>query len=124
MASRLARVRAFLSRPVGIVILVTVGVVLLGFVESLLYAPNLTILLKLLGFAALLGAFLGAIYATDSRSGLHVVDRPILRTAISAAVGLTVACAAGLSPTSTLLSSAILGALGWLGVTWARYVDF
>jgi hypothetical protein len=109
---------------VAVLILMTAGVALFGLVEGLLYAPNVAILLKLVGFAALLGSFLGTIYATDPRSGLTVVDRPIVRTAISAAVGLLASWAAGLSPTAALLSAAVLGALGWLGMTWARYVAF
>lgn len=117
-------VRTFLGRPLGVFVLATVGVALFALVEGFLYAPNVAILLKLVGFAALLGAFLGTIYATDSRSGLNVVDRPIVRTAISAAVGLTASWAAGLSPTAVLFSAAALGALGWFGMTWARYVDF
>lgn len=123
-ASVLEKVKTFLSRPVGILILATVGVALLGLVEGLRYALNLIILLKLVGFAALLGAFFGTIYATDSRSGLKVVDRPIVRTAISAVLGLIAAWAASLSPTHALFSATALGALGWLGMTWARYVDF
>jgi len=120
----LRRIRTFLSRPAGIVILTTVGLALLALIEGFLYAADVAILLRLVAFFAILGAFLGTIYATDSRSGLEVADRPILRTAVSIALGLAAALTVGLSATSALLSAVVLGALGWLGMTWAQYVDF
>jgi len=119
-----AVLRTFLGRPAGIVILSTVGVALLALIDGLLYVPTFAILLKVVAVFALLGAFPGTILATDSRSGLAVADRPLLRTVVCAAIGVIVACTVGFSAPFALLSACVAGALGRLGMTWARYVDF
>src|SRR5262245_54312819 len=99
MVSILGRVRAFLSRPAGIVILTTVTVALLALIEESLYASDVAILLRLVGFFSILGPFSGTIYATDSRSGLKVADRPLVRTLVSIALGFTAALTLGLPAT-------------------------
>jgi hypothetical protein len=119
-----ARIRTFISRPGGIVVLAAVGVAFLGLIEGFLYAPSVAVLLRIVAVCALLGAFLGTIYATDPRSGLTVTKRPILRSVVSAAVGLIGAMVLGLSAPSVVLVGGVTAALGWLGMAWAQYVDF
>jgi hypothetical protein len=97
---------------------------LLGLIEGLLYAPNVSVLLRIVGACALLDTLLGTIYATDPRSGLAVKDRPLARSLVSAAVGLTGALVLGVSATSALVAAGVTGTLGWFGMTWAQYVDF
>jgi hypothetical protein len=124
MPKLLARTRSAVGRPESIVLLTTVGVAALGLIEGFLYASTIAVLLRVVGLCALLGAFLGAILATDPRSGFIVTDRPVLRAAISAGVGLIAAMVLGLSVVVVLLISGVTAGLGWLGMTWVQYVDF
>ena len=41
----------------------------------------------MVGVFALLGLFLGTIYATDPRDGFDVRDRPTIRTVVSGIIG-------------------------------------
>ena len=76
MHEALTRLRATVGRPVSIVLLTTVGVAILGLIQGFLYASTVAVLLRIVGVCALLGAFLGTIFATDPRSGFTLTDRP------------------------------------------------
>jgi hypothetical protein len=73
---------------------------------------------------AILGAYLGVIHVTDARSALVSVDRPRLRTGLCAAIGVAVALYLRLELPGALALTAVAASLGYLGMGWARYVDF
>ena len=124
MTSALTKLKQFIRSPIGIVVLSTVGVAIAALIEGLLYAPNLVVLGKVVGTFALFGAFLGIIYATDPSEGIEVKARPVLRTIGSIGVGTILAVALPLSLTAAVICVIIFGVLGWLGMKWAKYVDF
>ncbi len=120
----LEKSKKFIAKPIGIIVLFALGLAMVAFVEALLYSPNLITLGKLVGIFALLGAFLGVIYATDPSEQFRVRARPLLRTLVSGAIGTTYAVLLHLSPLASVICVGIFAILGWLGMKWARYVDF
>ncbi len=120
----LEKSKKFIAKPIGIIVLFALGLAMVAFVEALLYSPNLITLGKLVGIFALLGAFLGVIYGTDPREQFKVRARPLLRTLVSGAIGTTYAVLLHLSPLASVICVGIFAILGWLGMKWARYVDF
>jgi len=79
---------------------------------------------------AVLGAFYGAIVTLDGESGMSYANRPLLRTFICGGLGATAVLLVQAWPPQTFNASwpstgfLIGAALGWLGWTWAKYVDF
>lgn len=79
---------------------------------------------------AVLGAFYGAIAALDSSSGMSASDRPLLRTILCGALGATAVALVQAWPPQTFnvlgptLGFVVGAPLGWLGWSWAKYVDF
>ena len=72
----------------------------------------------------LFGAFVGTILVTDPRSGLTQRDRPILRTGISTLIGAVYAFTFDLTLGPSVTLVLVFGGLGFLGMSWARYVEF
>lgn len=79
---------------------------------------------------AVFGAYYGAIVALDIKSEMTSYNRPILRTALCGALGALAVLLVqtwtpqGLNITWAGAGAAIGGALGWLGWSWAKYIDF
>jgi len=79
---------------------------------------------------AVLGAFYGTIVALDHESGMSYAERPLLRTVLCSALGSAAVLLVQAWPPQTFNSIGpitgllIGGMLGWLGWTWAKYVDF
>ena len=124
MRNILEKLKKFIGKPVGIIVLFALSLAMVAFVEALLYSPNLIILGKLVGIFTLLGAFLGVIYATDPSEQFKVRARPLLRTLVSGAIGATFAVVLRLSAVASVICVGIFAMLGWLGMKWARYIDF
>jgi hypothetical protein len=116
--------KRFVRSSLGIVILVTAGVAFLAFIEGLLYAPNLQVLVKMVGTFALLGMFLGVIYSTDPHEGFDVKASTLLRTGSYAIIGVIFAVVLHLTLIGSIICVAIFAILGWWGMRWAKYVDF
>jgi hypothetical protein len=114
------------AHPFGIAVMITLGVAFLALVQGFQYTPNLVVLGKLIGLFAILGAFLGIIYATDPRENIDfkVKNRPAVRTILSSSVGGVFSYMFHLSPLSAMTFVLVFGILGWLGMRWAKYVDF
>lgn len=79
---------------------------------------------------AVLGAFYGTIVSLDCESGISRLDRPLLRTMLCGALGAASVLLVQSWPPQTFnplgpAAGFLIGAmLGWLGWTWAKYVDF
>ena len=79
---------------------------------------------------AVLGAFYGTIVALDRESGMSHADRPLLRTVLCCALGSAAVLLVQAWPPQTFnslgpITGALIGGmLGWIGWTWAKYVDF
>lgn len=78
----------------------------------------------------ILGAFYGTIVALDRESGMAKEDRPLLRSVLCGALGATAVLLVQVwppqsfnspGPATGFLIGALLGFLGW---SWAKYVDF
>ena len=91
---------------------------------------NWRVLLGLFSLFALLGAYYGTIAILDIKSGMAACDRPWLRTLLCgvwAALAVLTVQGWDAQPADMrwALPGYVIGAvLGWLGWTWAKYVDF
>jgi hypothetical protein len=106
------------------VVAAALGLALMAAVEVGDRACGIFQLLPLLGCFALLGAFFGTIYVTDPRSGLTDTDRPILRAAVCALLGGSFALLLELQLLHSVVVVLGITGLGYLGMRWARWVDF
>lgn len=81
-------------------------------------------------FVSVLGAFFGTIVALDRKSGMTEEDRPLLRTVLCGALAATVVLLVQAWPPHTFdplgpVIGFLIGAfLGWLGWSWAKFIDF
>lgn len=81
-------------------------------------------------FVAVLGAFFGTIVALDRESGMTEEDRPLLRTVLCGALAATAVLLVQAWPPHTFdplgpVTGFLIGALlGWLGWSWAKFIDF
>ncbi len=79
---------------------------------------------------AVLGAFYGTIVSLDSASDMSTIDRPVLRTFLCGVLGASAVLLVQAWPPQSFsalgaIDGLVAGAfLGWLGWSWARYVDF
>jgi len=73
---------------------------------------------------ACLGFLIGGIYAFDDRSELKIVSSAMARTLIGVGAAATLSFILNWNNDLMTLSGLIGGALGYLGMTWAKYVDF
>jgi hypothetical protein len=79
---------------------------------------------------AVLGAYYGTIVALDGRSEMTDADRPVLRTALCSAFGSLLVLLVQAWPPQTfnaiwaVAGAVVGGALGWLGWSWAKHIDF
>jgi hypothetical protein len=70
------------------------------------------------------GFMLGAIYAFDSKSEFKVASRPLLRIALSGIAGYVLSVLWSWPSDGTVLACVLSSVLGYLGMSWAKYVDF
>ena len=91
---------------------------------------NLHAVLTLGLFFAVLGAFYGTVVALDRESGVSNENRPFLRSVLCGALGATAVLLVQAWPPQTIspmgpATGFLIGAmLGWLGWSWAKYIDF
>ena len=105
-----------------------IGMVLHGLTD--LPWGNWRAMLNIVLLFGVLGAFYGAIVALDRESGMSEQDRPFLRFSLCGALGATAVLLVQAWPPQTfdsfgaVVGLLIGGALGWLGWSWAKYVNF
>ena len=125
MANRWSWFEKLVSRPSGVVVVVTLMVMFLAAVEGIgiLAMPGKRgAFVGLISCFGLVGVFLGAVYATEIEAGAEK-NRPVARTLICSCVGAAVAYVAQAPFAWSVLIVLSAGFLGWLGMRWVRYVD-
>ncbi|UXI65923.1 hypothetical protein [Tahibacter amnicola] len=70
------------------------------------------------------GMLLGAIYAFDSEASVSVGNNTMLRVGLSALAGLILALFWRWTAEGIVSSVVVFAGLGYVGMRWARYVDF
>ena len=70
------------------------------------------------------GLLLGGIFVFDAPTDFKGTDRPILRISVAVVAGLALGLLWHWPPEGVALSALVFGALGYFGITWAKYVDF
>jgi hypothetical protein len=101
-----------------------VGVAAYAALQVVSGGNSLSGLLPLVASFGCFGLLLGAIYAFDANAEFKGVSRPIPRVATSAVAGLALALLWRWPLEGALLSVLVASFLGYLGLLWARYVDF
>lgn len=81
------------------------------------------LLIFVAGFACL-GFLIGGIYAFDDRSDFKIVPSAIARILIGVGSAAMLSFILNWQRDALTLASLIGGALGYLGMTWVKYVDF
>lgn len=121
------------GRPSWLVIVLSIAGVA---VAAVLYGvPDIIggegkIVLLVVPFFGLFGAFLGTIMAFDSQTENGAQDRPLVRTILSGIIGAGFVAYLEWSADTemawyvSIISICGFGFLGWLGWKWAQYVDF
>ena|SRR5579862_5938731 len=71
-----------------------------------------------------LGFLLGSIYAFDSASDLVVTNMPRVRIILAALAALVLSRLWHFHASATVSWCLVFALLGYLGMTWAKYVDF
>lgn len=126
MATRWSWLEKLLSRPVGVVVFITLGVMFLAATEVIgaLFEPEKAgAFVYVVSFFGLIGVYLGAIHATEIEAGADK-NRPFIRTVICTFVGAAMSFVFHAPLVWAPLFMFIAGFFGWLGFRWARYVDF
>lgn len=126
MANRWSWLENLLSRPVGVIVVFALGVMFLAAIETAgaLFSPGKAgAFVSVVSVFGLFGVFLGAIYATEVEAGADK-DRPFVRTVICTCVGAAVSYVFRVPLVWAPLVVFVAGFLGWLGMKWARHVDF
>lgn len=77
MRKNFEKVKRFVLSPIGILLGVLVSSALSGTVEAVESSPQLELVGKFVGVFALLGAFVGIIYATHPGEAFQIWDRPV-----------------------------------------------
>jgi len=125
------------SLPKWLVVLASIAFFgLAGFVYVLLEVPGSQawarwdVILRVGAFFASLGCIFGAALALDGRSGGPVGDHPVWRTAICAFFGAVTVLTMwwpipeNFHPAWSLMGAIVGAGLGWLGWSWAKYVEY
>ncbi|HEX8615446.1 MAG TPA: hypothetical protein VF800_29545 [Telluria sp.] len=105
-----------------------IGMALLGLVS--LSWPSWNTVLKSGCLFALAGAYYGSVATLDGGSPLAPRDHPLIRTVLCAAFAAALVLVAQAWPPASINQvwiaggAVIGGALGWIGWTWAKYINF
>jgi hypothetical protein len=116
MSKKFEKVKRFVLSPIGILLGVLVSSALSGTVEAVESLPQFAVIEKLTGVVALLGMFVGIIYATHPSEASQLWDRPIVRTLLALGVAVTLVVAIHLSLFAAAILVASFGVLSWLGM--------
>lgn len=117
---------------VGIVLFFAIGFVAALAMNGLTYLPwgNWHAIFNIALLFLILGAYYGTILGLDSRAGVSKLEYPVLRATLCGALASTaVLLAQSWSPPTFNIVGPVAGffigaALGWLGWSWAKYIDF
>ena len=115
MSENFRRVKRFFLTPIGILLGVLVISFLAGIVEAAEYSPQFAVFGKFAGVFALLGAFVGIVYAIHPGEVSQLWDRPAIRTLLALGVAVTLVVAIHLSLLAAAILVAAFGLLNWLG---------
>jgi hypothetical protein len=103
---------------------IAVAVAAYAAVDILLGGNSPSRMVPLIASFGCFGLLLGGVFAFDAESGFNGVERPLLRVATSGVAGLALALLWRWPLEWALLSVVIAAALGYFGMSWAKYVDF
>lgn len=103
---------------------VAVGVAAYAAVEVLIGGDSLAGFLPLVASFGCFGLLLGAIFAFDAESEFKGTNRPLARVLTSTVAGLALSLLWRWPAEGVALSALVFGFLGYLGMSWAKYVDF
>jgi hypothetical protein len=120
----LQQIKKFLSSTLGLIVMAGIGVGIIAFVNLLIYTSDISAILHLVALFMVFGAFLGSIYAWDPRSGLTSKDYPVARMCTGIVTGIFIAITFKTHFIYFAIFATIFGLLGWLGMRWAKYIDF
>lgn len=70
------------------------------------------------------GLLLGAIFLFDAPTDFGGTNRPLVRVGVSGLSGLSLSLLWHWPLEGAALSTMVSAALGYFGITWAKYVDF
>ncbi|HEY2987038.1 MAG TPA: hypothetical protein VGL11_04890 [Candidatus Binatia bacterium] len=115
MRNRFEKVLRFARSPVGIGLGFAFGVALGALAQTFGYSFNVAVVGKLAGVLALLGAFVGIIYAAYPDEASQIWHRPVPRTLVALGVAVTFVVAVHVSLVAAAICVAMFGAVGWLG---------
>jgi hypothetical protein len=116
MSKNFEKVKRFVLSPIGILLGVLVSSALSGTVEAVESLPQFLVIEKLAGVVALLGMFVGIIYATHPGEASQLWDRPIVRTLLALGVSVTLVVAIYFSLFAAAILVASFGVLSWVGM--------
>ncbi len=116
MSRNFEKVKRFVLSPIGILLGVLVTSALSGTVEAVESAPQFATIEKFAGVFALLGAFIGIIYAMHPDEASQLWDRPVVRTLLALGVAVTSVVAVHLSLLAAAVLVAAFGIVSWLGM--------
>lgn len=102
----------------------SVFVAIYAAVQMFLGGQSLSGAVPLLASFGCLGLLLGAIYAFDEESDVKTTGHTALRVGLSAIAGLSLALLWSWPFEALALSVLLSGMLGYLGMSWAKYLDF
>jgi hypothetical protein len=123
MSKNFQRVKRFLLTPIGILLDVLVISFLAGTVEAAEISPQLAVVGKFAGVFALLGAFVGIVYAIHPGEISQLWDRPHVRTLLALGVAVTLVVAIHLSLIAAAILVAAFGLLSWLSTKCIKAID-
>ena len=103
---------------------IAVLVALYAFVQAASGSAPIAGSLPFIASFGCFGLLLGGIFVFDAPTDFNGTNRPILRIAVSIIAGLALGLLWHWPLEGIALSSLVFGALGYFGITWAKYVDF
>jgi hypothetical protein len=103
---------------------VAVGVAAYAALQVLTSGSTLSGFLPLIASFGCFGLLLGAIFAFDAPSDFAGTSRPVARVITSCVAGLALSLVWHWPMEAALLAVLTAGALGYFGMSWAKYVDF
>jgi hypothetical protein len=95
-----------------------------GALQFVTGAGSLSDLALLVARFGCFGLLLGAIFAFDANSEFKGVNRPVVRVAVGAIAGLALALLWHWPIEGVIVAVVLAAFLGYLGMSWAKYVDF
>ena len=107
---------------IAVAIVSAIAFAIYGALEGLLRARGEPGLGQFVASFACLGFLVGAILAFESQPDSRAPDRPALRTALGAIAGFCLALVWQWPFEGFGLSVLVSAALGYLGMTWAKYI--